>query len=82
MVAGCKQKMAAELMTFVLNFNLLWLLDLRKASFWIFCNMADTRANFKPNSLLFWILALPPFWIFSNMAETRGNFKLNFNLFF
>jgi hypothetical protein len=44
--------------------------------------MAETRGNFKPNVLLFWILAIQPFWISNNMTDKRGNFKINFNLLF
>ena len=67
MVAGCKQKMAEGLMSFVCNPTLTYG---KKAPFWIFGNIADTRGNFNPNLLLFWILALQPFWIFSNMAAS------------
>ena len=42
MVAGCKQKMAEGLMTFVRNLNLLWS---TKGPFWMFANMAASAVS-------------------------------------
>ena len=52
MLGGCKQKMADGLMTFARNLTLTCCGKQRRY-FEIFGNMADTRANFKPNLLLF-----------------------------
>jgi len=70
MVAGFKQKMAEVLVTFVRNLTLTSyvLLDINEDAILVYGNMADTRGNFIPNFLLFWILALQPFSIFSNLA--------------
>jgi hypothetical protein len=38
--------------------------------------MVDTRAMFKPNLLLFWILALPLFLNVGEHGDMRGYFKL------
>ena len=46
--------------------------------------MAETRAMFKHNLLLFWT-APRPFWIWDNRVDTRSNFKLmlaNLNIYY
>jgi hypothetical protein len=63
---------------FQLKFELCYLNNAAILNFFI--NMAETRGMYKPNLLLFRILALLPFWIWENMADTCGNFELNFQL--
>jgi len=78
MLGGCKQKMADGLMTFARNLTLTCCGKQRRY-FEIFGNMADTRANFKPNLLLIGIFRYAILNL-RQYGDLRGNFKPNFKI--